>query len=115
MTVRGGPPLDAPGAARLFCFRARARAAGTGTEPLMQQGKIVIADDDPLIRMDLKIMLEELGHIVVGEAENGESACYLAKSLKPDLVILDIMMPKVDGLQAAAAISGDRLAPVLML
>src|SRR5438105_6054196 len=81
----------------------------------MQQGKILIADDDPLIRMDLKTMLEELGHTVVGEAENGEAACYLAKSLKPDLVILDIMMPKVDGLQAAAAISGERLAPVLML
>ena len=81
----------------------------------MQQGRVLIADDDAVIRMDLKAMLEELGHEVAGEADNGESACYLAKSLKPDLIILDVMMPKMNGLEAAAAISSERLAPVLML
>jgi len=81
----------------------------------MQQGRIVIADDDPVIRMDLKAMLEDLGHEVVGEADNGEAACYMCKSAKPDLVILDIMMPKMSGLEAASAISKVRLAPVLML
>lgn len=81
----------------------------------MLQGRVLIADDDAVIRMDLRTMLEDLGHEVVGEADNGEAACYLAKSLKPDLVILDVMMPKMNGLQAAASINGDRLAPVLML
>jgi AmiR/NasT family two-component response regulator len=81
----------------------------------MQHGKVLIADDDVVIRMDLKAMLEELGHEVAGEADNGETACYLAKSLKPDLIILDVMMPKMNGLEAAAAISSERLAPVLML
>lgn len=77
--------------------------------------KVLIADDDPIIRMDLKAMLEEIGHTVVGEAENGESACYLARNLKPDLVMLDIMMPKVTGLEAASIINSERIAPVLLL
>ena len=81
----------------------------------MQNGKLVIADDDPVIRMDLKAMLEEMGHQVVGEADNGDAAIHLCRKLKPDLVILDVMMPKMNGLQAAAAISKERLAPVLML
>src|SRR2546421_12746594 len=81
----------------------------------MLQGKVLIADDDPLIRLDLKTMLESIGHEVVGEADNGENACYMARSLKPDLIILDVMMPKMDGLKAASVISGERLAPVLML
>ncbi len=81
----------------------------------MLQGRVLIADDDAVIRMDLKAMLEDLGHEVVGEADNGESACYMARSLKPDLIILDVMMPKMNGLQAAATINGERLAPVLML
>jgi two-component system, response regulator PdtaR len=81
----------------------------------MQQCKVLIADDDAVIRMDLKAMLEEIGHSVVGEADNGETACYLARSLKPDLIILDIMMPKMSGLDAASAINQERLAPVLLL
>ena len=81
----------------------------------MQNGTIVIADDDPVIRMDLKAMLEEMGHHVVGEADNGDAAVHLCRKLKPDLVILDVMMPKVNGLEAAAAISKKRLAPALML
>lgn len=81
----------------------------------MHRGRVLIADDDAVIRMDLRAMLEALGHEVVGEADNGETACYLARSLRPDLVILDILMPKMNGLDAAAAINRDRLAPVLLL
>jgi len=81
----------------------------------MTHGRVLIADDEPVIRMDLKAMLEELGHEVVGEADNGETVCYLARSLKPDLVILDVMMPRVNGLQAAATINAERIAPVLLL
>lgn len=81
----------------------------------MFTGRIIIADDDPVIRMDLRAMLEDLGHQVVGVAENGEAAWRLSQTLKPDLVILDIMMPGMDGLQAASRISSERLAPVLLL
>jgi len=81
----------------------------------MRTVRVVIADDEPLIRMDLRAMLESLGHTVVGETDNGQDACYLARSLKPDLVILDVMMPKMSGVEAAAAINRERLAPVLLL
>jgi AmiR/NasT family two-component response regulator len=81
----------------------------------MQQGKILIADDEAMIRLDLRKMLEEIGHCVVGEADNGETACHLARSLRPDLIILDVMMPKRNGLEAAEIISKERLGPVLML
>jgi AmiR/NasT family two-component response regulator len=81
----------------------------------MQQARILIADDDAMLRLDLKLMLEGLGHCVAAEAENGEAACYLARSLRPDLNILDVMMPKVNGLEAAEVINRERLGPVLML
>jgi AmiR/NasT family two-component response regulator len=81
----------------------------------MKPERVLIADDEIVIRMDLRTMLLDLGHEVVGEADNGEAACYLARSLKPDLIILDIMMPKMDGLQAAAQINKERIAPVLLL
>ncbi len=60
-------------------------------------------------------MLECLGHSVVGEADNGEAACYLARNLRPDLIILDIMMPRQNGLQAAEIISRERLGAVMLL
>ncbi len=81
----------------------------------MQQGKILIADDDGAIRLDLRTMLQDMGHEVVGEADNGETACYLARSLRPDLIILDVMMPKRNGLEAAELISQERLGPVMLL
>jgi response regulator NasT len=77
--------------------------------------RIVLGEDEALIRLDLKEMLEEEGYEVVGEAGDGESAVRLAKELRPDLVILDIKMPGVDGLAAAERISEDRTAPVLIL
>jgi response regulator NasT len=78
-------------------------------------GNILIADDDPVLRMDLRAMLEEMGYTVTGEADNGNDACILARNLKPDLAILDIMMPGTSGLEAAATIGRERLAPVLLL
>jgi AmiR/NasT family two-component response regulator len=81
----------------------------------MQQGRIIIADDEAVLRLDLRTMLESLGHSVIGEADNGETACYLARSLNPDLIILDVMMPKRNGLEAAEIISQERLGPVMLL
>ncbi|HEX2031478.1 MAG TPA: response regulator [Actinomycetota bacterium] len=77
--------------------------------------RVVLAEDEALIRLDLKEMLEEEGYEVVGEAGDGESAVRLAREHEPDLVILDIKMPGLDGLSAAERIAGDRLAPVLIL
>ena len=81
----------------------------------MQEARIIIADDEAVLRLDLRAMLETLGHCVVGEADNGESALYLARTLQPDLAILDVMMPRMSGLEAAEIIGKERIAPVLML
>ena len=75
--------------------------------------RILIAEDETLIRMDLSEMLRENGYEVVGEATNGEEAVALANELKPDLAILDVKMPKLDGISAAEKIV--EIAPVLML
>jgi response regulator NasT len=77
--------------------------------------RVLIAEDEALIRLDLREMLEEEGFVVVGEASDGEHAVALAKELTPDLVICDIKMPKMDGIQAAAQITQARIAPVVML
>lgn len=81
----------------------------------MQPVKVVIADDDALVRLDLKLALEELGHRVLGEAEDGQQAVFLARTLQPDLLILDVMMPKLDGLDVARAARQENLAPVALL
>jgi AmiR/NasT family two-component response regulator len=77
--------------------------------------RVVIAEDEALIRLDLKEMLEEEGYSVVGEAGDGETAVKLAEEHQPDLVILDVKMPVLDGISAAERIAGEKLAPVLML
>jgi two-component system, response regulator PdtaR len=77
--------------------------------------RVLIAEDEALIRLDLREMLVEEGYDVVGEAGDGETAVRLAEELKPDLVILDIKMPIMDGLAAAEKIAGSRLAPVVIL
>ncbi len=77
--------------------------------------RVVIAEDEALIRMDLAEMLEEEGYEVVGQAENGEAAVKLAAEHRPDLVILDVKMPILDGISAAEQIGADKIAPVLML
>ncbi|QKV95550.1 response regulator [Streptomyces sp. NA02950] len=80
-----------------------------------QTTRVVIAEDEALIRLDLKEMLEEEGYSVVGEAGDGETAIALAQEHHPDLVILDVKMPVLDGISAAERIAGERIAPVLML
>ena len=75
----------------------------------------MIAEDEALIRMDLKEMLEEEGYAVVAEAGDGESAVERVAALRPDLAILDIKMPVLDGISAAERIAAERLAPVLIL
>jgi response regulator NasT len=81
-----------------------------------QEGRrVVIAEDEALIRLDLKEMLEEEGFEVVGEAGDGETAVSLTQQTKPDLVILDVKMPVMDGITAAEQIARDRIAPVVML
>jgi two-component system, response regulator PdtaR len=76
---------------------------------------VVIAEDETLIRMDLAEMLAEEGYDVVGQAGDGQRAIELAETLRPDLVILDVKMPVLDGIAAAEAIAGKRIAPVVML
>jgi AmiR/NasT family two-component response regulator len=77
--------------------------------------RVLIAEDEALIRLDLAEMLGEEGYDVVGEAGDGETAVKLAEELRPDLCILDIKMPIMDGLAAAEKIAGSRLAPVIIL
>lgn len=82
----------------------------------MTKRRIVIAEDEPLARLDLGQMLENLGHEVVGQAGDGRTAVDLARELTPDLVIMDIKMPgEIDGLGAAGILAEERVAPVLLL
>jgi len=82
---------------------------------MMENLRIVIADNESIIRMDLKELLEEAGHEVIGEAADGLKAVEMTRKLKPDLVIMDIKMPEMDGIAAAKMISNEKLAPVLLL
>lgn len=82
----------------------------TGTRP-----RLLIAEDEAIIRLDLKEMLEEEGYEVVGEAADGEAAVRLARENDPDLVIMDVKMPGMDGLTAAEKIVDEQLAAVLIL
>jgi response regulator NasT len=77
--------------------------------------RIIIADDESLIRLDLREMLTHLGYDVIGEAGDGLSAMELARKLRPDLVIMDIKMPDLDGISAAESLTVDRIAPVVLL
>ena len=77
--------------------------------------RVLIAEDEALIRLDLAEMLREEGYDVVGEAGDGQEAVDLAESLRPDLVIMDVKMPRRDGIDAAAEIAAKRIAPVVLL
>ncbi|WP_204920510.1 response regulator [Microlunatus panaciterrae] len=77
--------------------------------------RVLVAEDEVLIRLDLVEMLTEEGYQVVGEAGDGEQAVALAVELRPDLVVMDVKMPKLDGISAAERIAADRIAPVVML
>jgi two-component system, response regulator PdtaR len=80
-------------------------------EPL----RVVVADDESIIRLDLKETLRKMGHDVVGEAGDGKRAVELARQLRPDLVVLDIKMPEMDGIDAAKVIADEKIAPVLLV
>jgi two-component system, response regulator PdtaR len=79
------------------------------------QTRIVIAEDEAIPRMDLREMLENLGYLVVGEAGDGVSAVNLARELRPDLVVMDIKMPEMDGIAAARVLTEERISPVLLV
>jgi response regulator NasT len=81
----------------------------------LAQRRIVIAEDESISRMDLREMLANLGYLVVGEAGDGRSAVNLARELRPELVIMDIKMPEMDGISAAKILTEEKIAPVLLL
>ena len=82
---------------------------------MANQLRLVIADDESIIRMNLRETLVGLGYLVVGDAGDGVSAIHLARELRPDLVIMDIKMPKLDGIAAAKVLTEENIAPVLLL
>lgn len=77
--------------------------------------RVLIADDDPIIRLDLKQMLETLGYQVAAEADNGKQAVELAREVRPDVCILDVKMPIQDGIDASTEISDEGIAPAILL
>lgn len=81
----------------------------------MTAKRILVAEDEAIIRLDLAEMLTEAGYDVVGQASNGEQAVTMTRDLAPDLVIMDVKMPKMDGISAAEIIAEERIAPIVML
>lgn len=81
----------------------------------MESLKILIADDEPIIRLDLRTILENMGHDVVAEAGDGQTAVELARKHVPDLAILDIKMPEMDGIDAAKVMTESKICPVVLL
>jgi response regulator NasT len=77
--------------------------------------RLIIADDESIIRMNLKETLIGLDYLVIGEAGDGVSVINLARELRPDLVLMDIKMPKLDGIQAARILTQEKIAPVLLI
>jgi response regulator NasT len=77
--------------------------------------KILIAEDETIIRLDLRSLLEASGFEVCGEARDGEEAVALARELEPDLAIMDVKMPRLDGIEAARRILDERAIPIVML
>jgi AmiR/NasT family two-component response regulator len=92
----------------------REPTSGSGAQDAVPV-RVLIAEDEAIIRMDLREMLQEDGHDVVGEARDGVEAVELARRLRPDVVFMDIMMPRMNGLEAAAVIGEERIAPVVMV
>jgi response regulator NasT len=82
---------------------------------MVAQNRIVIAEDETIPRMDLREMLANLGYLVVGEAADGRTAVNIAREVRPDLVVMDIKMPEMDGIAAAHILTEERIAPVLLV
>ena len=80
-----------------------------------QPRRVLIAEDETIIRLDLRSQLEELGYVVCGEARNGDEAVELARALGPDVAILDVKMPGIDGVEAARRILAEASIPILLL
>nr|MDT0665702.1 response regulator [Micromonospora sp. DSM 115978] len=85
------------------------------SQPSSNPRRVMIAEDEALIRLDLREMLQEEGYEDGGEAGDGEKAVTLAQKLRPDLVIVDVKMPRMDGIEAGAKIAKERIAPVVIL
>lgn len=81
----------------------------------MSKLRVLVADDDPIIRLDLKQMLQSMDYEVVGEAGDGQEAVKLATSLRPDICVLDIKMPIKDGITAVTELLADEIAPAILL
>lgn len=81
----------------------------------MERTRVIIADDEAIVRMDLREMLTNMGYLVVGDVGDGQSAVNLARELKPDIVLMDIRMPDLDGIEAARVLTEEEIAPVLLL
>jgi two-component system, response regulator PdtaR len=81
----------------------------------MAKMRVLIADDDPIIRLDLKQMLENLDYEVVAEAGDGKQAVEQAREVKPDICILDVKMPVMDGIEAVTHITEENIAPTILL
>lgn len=77
--------------------------------------RIIVAEDDSVIRMDLREQLQSQGYVVVGDVGDGESAVNLAREVRPDLVLMDIRMPVMDGIEAARVLTSEKLAPTVLL
>ena len=81
----------------------------------MERTRVIIADDESIIRADLKEMLTNLNYLVVGEVGDGQSAVNLSRELRPDVVLMDIKMPNMDGIDAAKILTEEQIAPVVLL
>lgn len=81
----------------------------------MERKRVIIADDESLVRIDLREMLTELGYLVVSEVGDGQSAVNMARKLEPDVVLMDIKMPGLDGIEAARLLTSEKIAPVVLL
>jgi two-component system, response regulator PdtaR len=95
--------------------QTNASVVATGMERSVTARRVLVAEDEALIRLDLIEMLSEEGYLVVGEAADGQQAVEQAEALRPDLVIMDVKMPKMDGIEAASIIAERRIAPVVIL
>ena len=80
----------------------------------MRQANILIVDDDPIVRLDLKTQVKAIGYTVAGEADSGSQALTLARNLRPDVVLLDIVLPHISGIEVARTLAQERIAPVVI-